>query len=144
MADIFDPTTVDDNGFTVLQPGAYRAVVEFAEIKPTKAGTGRYVQVNLTVTDPKAPRAKIRAYLNFENQNATAQSIGRAQLKKFLASVGITTAVDLEKIAELTKGKVTTAEVDIEDGRDGPMNKVTGFIAPTTPPATADEDSIPF
>lgn len=151
MATMFDPTRVDDNAFPVVPAGTYRALVENAEIKATKAGTGRYVQVNLSLLDQPHKGDKVTARLNFENQNSTAQNIGRAQLKKFLASVGVTAAVDLDQIAFYVKNKVTTVEVEIEDGPKGPQNAVAAFVAPqatSTAPARQGvphpADDVPF
>lgn len=129
MATMFDPSKVDDNAFPVVPAGTYRALVENAEIKTTKASTGRYLQVNLSLLDQHRG-AKVMAFLNFENLNQIAQNIGRAQVKKFLASLGITSAVDLDQIGFLTKNKMTTVEVEIEDTPRGPQNRVATFVAP--------------
>ncbi len=128
MSDIFDPSAVDENTFPVAPPGTYRALVEHAEIKPTKAGTGRYVQVNMSLVDHPHKGIRVMAFLNFENQNQTAQNIGRAQLKKFLASFGAVTAIDLKNIGMLAKNKVISVVLDIEDGQRGPQNRVEEFL----------------
>ena len=151
MATMFDPSKVDDNAFPVVPEGTYRCLVENAEIKTTKSGTGRYVQVNLSVLDQPHKGAKVMAFLNFENQNQTAQNIGRAQLKKFLASFGVTQALDLDQIGFLAKNKVTNVEVEVEDGPKGPQNRVAAFVAPGNGAAPtkaaahpAHDDSIQF
>lgn len=128
----FDPSEVDDVDFELLPEGTYRLAVVDGELKTTRAGTGKYVAIALqVVTGPHKDR-RIFDNFNVENPNPKAAQIGRAEFKRFLAALGITTAVDLGPafFARLS-GKTVEAKVVQELGNDNVnRNKVDKYLGP--------------
>jgi hypothetical protein len=132
MATMFDPSKVDESAadaFPVAPPGTYRLLVENAELKPNSKGTGRGIQLNLSLLDP--PKGvRVRNWINYEHETENVQKRGLAELKRFLAAAGVRTAVDLETIGAFVKNKVVTAELDVEEYQGRKQNKVKSFVTP--------------
>jgi hypothetical protein len=91
-------TTEPATGFDVIPDGEYTALIEESEKKPTKAGTGTYLQFTFQIIEGQFKSRKLWARLNFTNPNAQAQQIGRAELSSLCRAVGVMTP---QKTAEL-------------------------------------------
>jgi hypothetical protein len=140
MAEIFDPSTVDENAAEpvyFVEPGTYKILIEHAELKPNSKGTGRGIQINHSVYDNRS--ARFRNWFNYEHEDTQVQNRGRGELKRFLAALGVKRAVDLDNLDGVLKGKTVTADLEVEEWQGRKQNKVKAYIAP--PAAT---DSVPF
>lgn len=123
----FDPSTVEETSAnSPLPDGSYRVIVDNVELKPTKAGTGEMIVVTYKVLAGQHKGRLVWSHFNYKNKSEKAQNIGRAQLKRFLASVGVTTALETEAdFHRATKDKVLIIDVIIE----GAFNKVQSWTA---------------
>lgn len=68
------------NDYSALPPGDYTMVVEKADVKPTKAGDGHYVNVQLSVVGNNYANRKAFDRMNIDNQSQKAVEIGLRQL----------------------------------------------------------------
>jgi hypothetical protein len=86
----FDATAVEPT--TPIEPvpsGKYIAMVIESENKPTKAGTGHYLQLTFEILEGDYKGRLLWARLNLDNPNAQAVSIARAELSSICRAVGV-------------------------------------------------------
>jgi hypothetical protein len=134
----WDPTENETSqGFEAIPKGRYLVRIEAEEMKTTKSGSGSYLEVELTIERGEYAKRKLWARINVHNASETAQRIGREQFNALCVSAGFKVG-EVKDTAKLI-GKRLVALVDIEKGDRGDMNRVVGFMAPTTAPAGAEE-----
>lgn len=125
--------------FDPLPKGIYPCIIDNSDEKRTKAGTGSYYEFEFTVVKGDYKNRKLWARLNVNNPSDTAQRIGREQFKALCAAAGKPDANDTVKL----HGKYVGVYVSIEQGQNGPQNRVDGFIAPSQFKADEDDDAPP-
>lgn len=85
----FDASVVAPaTGFEIIPVGKYTAIIEETEMKITKKGDGKYLQLQWQIVDGSHAGRKIWSRLTFSNPSATAQNIGRAELSSVCRAVG--------------------------------------------------------
>jgi hypothetical protein len=92
MADLggFDATKIEPQGdFSPLPAGEYRMVITKSEKKPTKAGTGSFLELELQVVDGQYKNRTVRDRLNIWNPNQTAAEIASRQLSAICHATGV-------------------------------------------------------
>lgn len=86
----FDATQVaPDMGFEVLPAGWYDAMIDESEMKPTKDGSGAYLQLRFSIMGGFANGQKVFQRLNLQNANQTAQDIAYKQLSAICHAIGV-------------------------------------------------------
>ncbi len=80
--------------FDPIPAGKYIAVITDSEMKETRAGTGRYLQLEFEITDGEFAGRKLWSRLNIENQNAEAVRMARADLSAICRAVNVLTPSD--------------------------------------------------
>ena len=80
--------------FDPIPAGKYVAVITDSEMKDTRAGTGRYLQLEFEITDGEFAGRKLWSRLNIENQNAEAVRLARADLSAICRAVNVLTPND--------------------------------------------------
>lgn len=86
----FDANQVDPAvGFDPIPAGNYLAVITETEMKPTKAGGGKYLQLTFQILEGEFKGRLVWARLNLENSNATTVKIARGELSAICRSVGV-------------------------------------------------------
>ncbi|MEL6740300.1 MAG: DUF669 domain-containing protein, partial [Planctomycetota bacterium] len=77
----FNASEVDPAAdFEPIAPGSYTAVITESETKPTKAGTGSYLQLTFQIVDGEHKGRLLWARLNLDNRSETAVKIARGEL----------------------------------------------------------------
>jgi hypothetical protein len=76
-------------GFDPIPAGNYLAVITETEMKPTKAGSGEYLQLTFQVIEGQHKGRLVWARLNLENKNETTVKIARAELSSVCRAVGV-------------------------------------------------------
>jgi len=92
MADLngFDARTVEPTAdFEPIPAGKYLAAITDSEMKPTKAGTGSYLELTFTILEGEYKNRVLWARLNLNNPNATAVKIARSELSAICRAVGV-------------------------------------------------------
>jgi hypothetical protein len=140
-----DALPVSDRNFEPLPAGWYTAVVNGAEIKNTKAGTGQYIAIRYDITGPSHQGRVVFGNLNIKNPNPKAEEIGRQQLGELMRSIGLSTVQDTDQLI----GGQLQIKLEIRESEQyGASNDVKAFKAngsasPKVAPAAASGKAAP-
>ena len=86
----FDAHQVDPSvALDPLPAGKYIAVVSESELKPTKAGGGKYLQLTFQIIEGEHKGRLVWARLNLENKSETTVKIARGELSAICRAVGV-------------------------------------------------------
>ena len=92
----FDANAVEPAGnFEPIPAGKYLAVITESEMKPTKAGTGSYLQLTFQVIGGEFQNRLLWARLNIDNPNDTARKIAQGELSAICRAVNVNRPVAL-------------------------------------------------
>lgn len=139
MAQLLETFSVDalsqsTNNYEPLPPGWYTAIVNGAEIKNTKAGTGQYIAVRYDITGPTHQGRVVFGNLNIKNPNPKAEEIGRQQLGELMRAIGLTTVQDTDQLI----GGQLMIKLDVRESEQyGASNDVKGYKANSAAPKAA-------
>lgn len=123
----FDANNVEPSeSFDVLPKGKYLCMAVASQIKPTKSGTGEYLEITFEVLDGHGKGRKIWERLNIRNANKKAEEISQRALSALCRAVGVLNLQDTDQLHNIP----VMLEVDIEE-REGysPQNRVKGYIS---------------
>lgn len=108
--DGFDAHDVDPNvGFDPIPVGKYLAIITASEMKPTKAGTGEYLELELEVIEGPFKGRKLWDRLTLKHPNETTVQIAKGTLSGICRSVNVMKprdSVELHGIPLLAKVKI--------------------------------------
>lgn len=133
------------DSFEPLPAGWYPVMITDSEFKPTKAGTGQYLQLEYQVIEGEYEGRRVWDRLNLNNPNTTAVEIAQRALSAICRAVGVLTPSDSTELHDRpfeVKLSVKPAKGEYE-----PTNEVKGYraiggaeeAAPTAPPSTASK-----
>jgi hypothetical protein len=98
----FDANKVEPaKPFEPIPAGKYVAMITASEMKPNKAGTGRYLELCFTILDGELRNRQVWARLNLENPNDLAAKIAQADLSALCRAVGVMTPNDSVELHNL-------------------------------------------
>ena len=94
MADLtgtgLDPNVPENSGgFTVIPEGKYQVVIVGDKLVPTKAGTGKMLELKVQIIEGDHRGETITDRLNIVNASSVAQAIGQGQLKRICNLCGV-------------------------------------------------------
>lgn len=127
--------TVGTGSREPLPIGFYNLVITRSVMKPTKAGDGKYLEVEFDIAAPaEYGNRKFWDKLNIFNKNTVAQKIGREQLSDLLKAINLSGEADPEDMV----GASVNAYILIEPAKDGweAKNKCGKYM----PSGTTEED----
>ena len=130
------------SSFEPIPAGKYLAAITESEMKPTKTGSGRYLQLTFTIIDGEYKNRVLWARLNLENPNATVVKIARAELSAICHATGVMTprdSVELHNLPLLIGVKLKKRD----DGELSNEIKTYERRAQATPPPQAPAASAP-
>ncbi len=76
-------------GFDPVPEDKYIAIITASETKPTKNGSGSYLELTFDIIDGKYTGRKVWARLNLDNPNSTAVKMARGELSAICRAVGV-------------------------------------------------------
>lgn len=130
-----------DSNYDLVPAGWYDAIINKAEIKNTKAGTGQYIAIRYDITGPSHQGRVVFGQLNIKNPNSQAEEIGRKQLGEVMRAIGLARVTDTDQLI----GGNLQIKVGIKesDGQYEASNQIKGYKAingsqppmPASPPA---------
>ena len=86
----FDANQVDPSvALDPLPAGKYLAVVSESELKPTKTGGGKYLQLTFQIIDGEFKGRLVCARLNLENKSEMTVKIARGELSAICRAIGV-------------------------------------------------------
>ena len=80
--------------WSVIPPGDYNVMIVESAMKPTKNGSGEYLELKMQVIDGPYSGRSLWERLNIRNANPTAQSIAQRKLSSILRAFDITGTQD--------------------------------------------------
>jgi hypothetical protein len=132
----FDTHSVNpQTDFAAIPPGKYPVIVEKAEVKQTKAGTGHYLEVQFSVLDGQCRNCKLWDRINVDNPNQQCVDIGLRSLSALGQSLGI---ANIQATEQLLNG-VCIAHVKVKNEQ----NEIRTY-SPLTPAAAPGIPQVPF
>ena len=137
-----DTLPVGNTGnFEPLPEGWYNATITGAEVKPTKAGDGKYIAAKYTITGPTHQGRVVFGNLNIKNPNQKAEEIGRQQLGDIMRAIGLAKVTDTDQLI----GNSLSIKLDVkQDAQYGASNEVKGFKSMSGSAAPAAAAVPPF
>ncbi len=133
----FDPNSVEPaTGFDPLPAGWYQVEIENAEIKETKAKTGKFLHLELCVVGENYNGRKLFPNINLMNPNAKAVEIGMRELAAVGQACGLNAIADTnDLLGKMIEARVKVVSAD-KSGNGEPDNVVTAYRPiGATPPA---------
>lgn len=111
------------NSYEPLPEGWYPALIQSAELKPTKDGTGQYISIKYGLS---GSARTVYGNINIRNQSQKAEEIGRQQLGDIMRAIGLSRVTDSD---ELIGGNLMIKLVIKDDPQYGRKNEVKGYKA---------------
>lgn len=148
----FDANDVEPNApFEVIPPGDYRAQIVQSEMRPTSAGTGQYLWLELEIIDGASQGRRLWDQLNLVNPNAQAVEIAQKTLSAICHATGQLTVTDSEQLHMkplIVAVKVQPAGPDKHGVQRDAQNRIKGYkptngVAPPRPQPSATPASPP-
>ena len=119
----FDAREVEPmDSFEPIPAGTYLAVITASEMKPTKSGTGKYLELAFQVLEGEYKGRKVWARLNLENPSSVAVRMARSELSDICKAVGVITPNDSEELHDLP------LEIEVAVKRRSDTGKMTNEI----------------
>lgn len=121
-----------------LPEGSYQAVITRSDIKPTKAGTGNYIELEIQITDGEFSGRRLWERLNVDNPNKRAEDIAKAALGQLCAAVGVVDMDDTEQLHDIPF--IVGVEID---RKEPDRNRIVAYEPAATAPAPAKPAATP-
>ncbi len=86
--------------FEPITAGKYLAIITESELKPTKSGSGSYLQLTFQILEGEYKGRFLWSRLNLHNANATAVQIAQAELSAICRAVGVLMSLFPEAVCE--------------------------------------------
>lgn len=123
--------------YAPLPNGEYEMMVTKSDVKPTKAGTGHYLELELQVISGEHSGRRHWERLNVDNPNKQAEDIAKAALASLCFAVGVEDMTDTAQLHDIP----FVAKIEI-DRKEPDRNRVVGYVnvggaAPAAKPAPA-------
>lgn len=135
----FSPATVEPaTDFDVYPPGKYSVLIEAAEVKPTKTGTGHILKLTMQILDGEYKGRKLFDNINLQNPSAQCVEIGMRTLSALGRALSIAAITDT---TQLLKG-VVIAHVKAQDGRNN-VRTYSTVTNPVPPMLAAIQEPMP-
>lgn len=135
--EVFDAQELpQSNSFEPLPAGWYPVEIVSAEIRDTKAGTGKYMAVGYKVTGESHTGRTVFGNVNLRNPNPKAEEIGRQQLGDLMRSTGLARLTDTDQlIGCVCQIKLAVRKDDnYGDSNDVKAHKALGATASASAP----------
>ena len=134
----FDANQVEPTAsFDPIPAGKYLAAITESEMKPTKNGSGSYLQLTFTVLEGEHKGRVLWARLNLNNPNATAVKIARSELSAICHAVGVMqprNSVDLHNLP-----LVITVKLKKRQDTGELTNEIKGYASKTAGQSESDQ-----
>lgn len=119
-----------------LPAGDYEMIIVKSDVKPTKAGTGHYLELEMQVVSGESSGRRHWERLNVDNPNKQAEEIAKEALAALCFAVGVTDMEDTVQLHDIP----FVAHMEI-DRKEPDRNRITGYAtagaAPAAKPAAA-------
>lgn len=121
--------------FEPIPAGKYLAVITESEMKPTKNGSGQYLQLSFQILDGPFKGRFVWARLNLNNTNPTTVQIARQELSAICRAVGVMTPGDSVELHNIPL--LITVKLKKRDDTGEFTNEVKGYAKRDASPTSA-------
>lgn len=133
--------------FEPIPAGKYLAVITESEQKPTKKGSGQYLQLTFQILDGPCKGRFVWARLNLHNSNPTTVQIARQELSSICRAVGVMEPGDSVALHNIPL--VITVKLKRRDDNGDFTNEIKGYAkreaaATSATPAQGSNDLPPW
>ena len=128
----FDASTIDTTSRDPIKPGTYEAVITESEIRATKSGNGKGINLTFEILSQEAKGRKVWAWINSQHPKQEAQRIGQEELARICKAVGVEKLQDTAQLHNLPL--MITVAIDKDDPT---RNVVKGYKAKAAQTADA-------
>lgn len=120
--------------FEAIPAGNYEAVITDSQMKPTKAGTGSYLELAFEIIAGDYNGRRLWARLNLANPNPKAVEIAERELSGICRAVGVMQPKDSADLHNLP----LVITVKTRNNQDGELtNEIKGYAARAAAPKPA-------
>ncbi|NLX54396.1 MAG: DUF669 domain-containing protein [Planctomycetaceae bacterium] len=136
-----EPTTA----FDPIPAGKYLAAITDSKMKPTKAGTGQYLELTLQILEGEFKGRQLWVRLNLDNPNAQTVKIARGELSAICRAVGVMSPGDSTDLHNLPM--IITVRCKKRPDTGEISNEVRGYAkreAASGKPQQAQTDTPPW
>jgi hypothetical protein len=112
--------------YAPLPDGEYEMMITKSDVKPTKAGTGHYLELEMQVVGGEHSGRRHWERLNVDNPNKQAEDIAKAALAALCMAVDVPDLTDTTQLHDI----IFTAKVEI-DRKEPDRNRITGYASAT-------------
>lgn len=105
-----------------LPAGDYEMIIVKSDVKPTKAGTGHYLELEMQVVSGESSGRRHWERLNVDNPNKQAEEIAKEALAALCFAVGVTDMEDTVQLHDIP----FVAHMEI-DRKEPDRNRITGY-----------------
>lgn len=125
----FDPNAVPESEFAAIPAGEYPAVIVDSDMKPTKSGTGKYLELVHQVIDGPYKGKKVWSRLNLINSNAQAVQIAQQNLAEIQRAIGLVQTISDSQLLHNRPCVIRVEFVpsDIAKGRKSDSNEIKAW-----------------
>ena len=116
-----DPAT----DFEPIPAGKYLAIISNSEMKPTKSGSGTYLELTFQVIDGQYKNRLLWSRLTLSNPNTQAVQIAQGELSSICRAVGVMQPKDSIELHNLPL--VVTVKVKKREDTGDLLNEIKGF-----------------
>lgn len=131
----FNASSVDPmeaRSYEPLPNGDYDMIITKSDVKPTKAGTGHYLELEMQVLGGEHSGRRHWERLNVDNPNKQAEDIAKAALAALCFAVGVEDMTETEQLHDIP----FIAKVEI-DRKDPTRNRIVGYASAGVPTAAS-------
>lgn len=95
---VADELPASSGDFAPLPEGWYNAIINSADIRNTKDGTGQYIAVRYDILGPTHQGRVVFGNINIKNKSSTAEEIGRQALGSIMRAIGLARVDDTDQL----------------------------------------------
>lgn len=115
--------------FKPVPAGDYNLLVEKIELKPTKAGTGSYLNLQLKVQGGEFNNRVVFDMITYTNPNPQAVEIGHRKLSGLCRAAGVIQLSDTQQLVNRTVAAKVGIQAD-KTGQYEPKNDIKAYKSP--------------
>lgn len=143
MADItFDASAIDTSSRDPVPSGTYEAVIIESEIRATRSGNGKGLNLTFEIVSEEAKGRRVWAWINFQHPNADAQRIGQEELARICKAIGVTKLTDTQQLHNIPL--MITVVLDKDDKTRNAISRYAAkAAAPGAPSAPTGTGAAP-
>ncbi len=144
MADLngFNANEIDPSmPYEPLPADKYLAVITASEMKSTKNGNGKYLELTFTVMEGEYKNRVVWARLNLNNPNATAVRMARGELSAICHAVGVLQPRDSVELHNIPL--LITVKLKARDDNGDLTNEIKGYESKQAASAPGQQPQAP-